>query len=130
MSRIKLLQHFSIYCRDLKPMRDFYIGTLGLPDLPRPEFPFPGNWLEAGSGHHIHLAKIRDGHITSSISENEDGYMDHHIGFLTDDLPGMKERLRERGVPFHDEPYGYPQIFFRDPEYNLIEVASAEMFEG
>ena len=56
--------------------------------------------------------------------------MDHHFGLLTDDLAGVKANLREHGIEFHDEPYGYPQIFFRDPENNLIEVASAEMFEG
>lgn len=129
MAHIKLLQHFSIYCRDLESMHDFYVNTLGLPELPRLEFPFPSYWLETGAGHHIHLSKLRDGHVTKSISENEDTYMDHHFGLLTDNLQGMKERLRERGIPFHDEPYGYPQIFFRDPENNLIEIASAEMFE-
>lgn len=130
MAQIKLLQHFSIYCRELEPMHHFYVNVLGLPELPRPEFPFPGYWLEIGEGHHIHLAKVREGHVKKSISENEDGYMDHHIGMLTDDLSGMKANLRGHGVEFHDEPYGYPQIFFRDPENNLIEVASAEMFEG
>lgn len=129
MAKIKLLQHFSIYCRNLEPMHHFYTVNLAMAELPRPEFPFPGYWLDAGEGHHIHLAKVKEGHVTHSISENEDGYTDHHFGLLTDDLDGMKERLRSSGVPFHDEPYGYRQIFFRDPENNLIEVASAEMFE-
>lgn len=128
MAKINLLQHFSIYCRDLEPMHKFYTAVLGMAELPRPEFPFPGHWLDAGQGHHIHLSKVHEGHISHSISENEDGYTDHHFGLLTDDLDGMKERLRSNNVAFHDEPYGYRQIFFRDPENNLIEVASAEMF--
>ncbi len=127
---IKLLQHFSIYTKELEPMHAFYTKVLGMPELPRPEFPFPGYWLEAGPGHHIHLSKLREGHVTKSISENEDTYQDHHLGLTTDDLAGMKDRLCDAGVPFHDEPYGYPQIFFRDPENNLIEVASEGMFAG
>ncbi|MDA0999488.1 MAG: VOC family protein [bacterium] len=128
MPRISLLQHFSIYCRELEPMHAFYAKVLGMKELPRPHFPFPGHWLEAGPGHHIHLSKLHEGHITHSISDNEDGYTDHHFGLVTDDLEGMKSRLRENAVAFHDEPYGYPQIFFRDPENNLIEVASEKMF--
>ena len=46
MAQIKLLQHFSIYCRELEPMHNFYVNVLGLPELPRPEFPFPGYWVK------------------------------------------------------------------------------------
>lgn len=130
MAKIKYLQHFSLYCRELEPMRAFYADVLGLPEIPRPHFPFPGHWLDAGGGHQIHLSKVREGHVSHSISENEEGYMDHHFGLVTDDLGSLKEKLRAHGVPFADEPYGYPQIFFRDPENNLIEVASTEMFGG
>lgn len=130
MRTIKLLQHFSIYCRELEPMHAFYTQVLGLPELPRPHFPFPGYWLDAGEGHHIHLSKVREGHVSHSISDNEADYMDHHFGLVTEDLGALKRRLCDHGVSFHDEPYGYPQIFFRDPENNLIEVASTKMFEG
>ena len=69
MAKIQLLQHFSIYCRDLNPMNQFYTEVMGMAVLPRPEFPFPGYWLDAGDGHQIHLAKVREGHVTHSISE-------------------------------------------------------------
>ena len=129
MSKIKFLQHFSLYCRDLPAMHKFYNEILGLPEMPRPHFPFPGYWFEAGQDHQIHLAKVSDTHVKHSISDNEDSYMDHHIGMVTENLDGMKERLKAHDIPFHDEPYGYPQIFFRDPENNLIEVASTAMFD-
>ena len=41
MSKIKFLQHFSIYCRDLPPMHKFYNEILGLPEMPRPALPLP-----------------------------------------------------------------------------------------
>ena len=119
MAHIKLLQHFSIYCRDLEPMHDFYVNTLGLPELPRPEFPFPGYWLETGAGHHIHLSKLRDGHVTKSISENEDTYMDHHFGLLTDNLQGMKERLASGGFPSTTSPTDIRRYFSAIPKTTL-----------
>ena len=100
MSKIKFLQHFSLYCRDLPAMHKFYNEILGLPEMPRPHFPFPGYWFEAGEDHQIHLAKVSDTHVKHSISDNEDSYMDHHIGMVTEDLEGMKERLKAHGVRF------------------------------
>ena len=49
-----------------------------------------------------------------------------HIAFRTDDLEGIKRRLTERGVPFADfgawAIKGWTQIFFHDPEGNIVEV--------
>jgi catechol 2,3-dioxygenase-like lactoylglutathione lyase family enzyme len=49
-----------------------------------------------------------------------------HTAFRTDDIEGIKRRLTERGVPFSDYGTwaipGWQQIFFHDPEGNIIEV--------
>jgi glyoxylase I family protein len=49
-----------------------------------------------------------------------------HIAFRTDDIEGIKRRLTERGVPFADYGTwaieGWHQIFFHDPEGNIVEV--------
>ncbi len=50
MAPISNLQHMSIYCRELEPMHPFYAGALGLEEIARPHFPFPGHWFEAGKG--------------------------------------------------------------------------------
>ena len=49
-----------------------------------------------------------------------------HIAFRTDDIESIKRRLTERGVPFADfgawAIEGWHQIFFHDPEGNVVEV--------
>jgi glyoxylase I family protein len=43
-----------------------------------------------------------------------------HIAFRTDDIEGIKRRLTERGGAWAIE--GWHQIFFHDPQGNIIEV--------
>jgi glyoxylase I family protein len=49
-----------------------------------------------------------------------------HIAFRTDDIEAFKRRLTERGIPFSDYGSwamdGGDQIFFHDPEGNVVEV--------
>lgn len=49
-----------------------------------------------------------------------------HIAFRTDDIAGFKERLKAKGIPFSDygtwAMKGWEQIFFYDPDGNVIEV--------
>ncbi|NDC60146.1 MAG: VOC family protein [Alphaproteobacteria bacterium] len=53
-----------------------------------------------------------------------------HIAFRTDDIEGIKRRLEERGVPYADYGAwaikGWTQIFFYDPEGNIVEVHQVE----
>ena len=49
-----------------------------------------------------------------------------HIAFRTDDIEAFKKRLEERGIPYSDygawAMNGWYQIFFHDPDGNVIEV--------
>ena len=49
-----------------------------------------------------------------------------HIAFRTDNIDTIKIRLKERGIPFSDygawAMKGWEQIFFYDPDGNVIEV--------
>ena len=128
MTTFKFLNHFTIYCSNMESMLRFYKEVLGLFEFPCREFPLEGHWLDVGDGHYLHL-KARKGETDPPLKELEKGgYKETHFGLVTDDLEALKERLRAHFLPFFDEPYGYPQIFFRDPEYNLIEVAADKMF--
>lgn len=52
-----------------------------------------------------------------------------HIAFRTDDIAAFKKRLEEKGIPYSDygtwAMNGWHQIFFYDPEGNVIEVHQA-----
>ena len=49
-----------------------------------------------------------------------------HIAYRTDDIEAFKAHLTEAGVPFadwgHQAVEGWAQIFFYDPDGNVIEV--------
>jgi catechol 2,3-dioxygenase-like lactoylglutathione lyase family enzyme len=53
-----------------------------------------------------------------------------HMAFRTDDIEAFKKRLDEKGVPYSDygewSMNGWYQIFFYDPEGNVIEVHQAD----
>lgn len=41
--------HVAIVVDDLEAARAFYLGTLGLTELPRPDLGVPGMWLQVGA---------------------------------------------------------------------------------
>jgi glyoxylase I family protein len=49
-----------------------------------------------------------------------------HIAFRTDDIEAFKRRLEEKNIPYSDygawAMSGWEQIFFYDPDGNIIEV--------
>lgn len=49
--------HTSFAVRDIERSKAFYGGVLGLEEIPRPNFPFPGAWFQAGTCQ-VHLIQI------------------------------------------------------------------------
>src|SRR4051812_5217629 len=52
--RVKGIDHVTLVVKDLERSRQFYAGTLGMREVPRPAFPFAGLWFQAGRTQ-IHL---------------------------------------------------------------------------
>ena len=52
-----------------------------------------------------------------------------HIAFRTDDLDAFKTRLKEKGINYSDygdwAMTGWKQVFFYDPDGNVVEVHQA-----
>ena len=46
--QVKSLDHVTIVVKDLERSRQFYVDGLGMTELPRPAFTFPGSWFQAG----------------------------------------------------------------------------------
>lgn len=116
------LDHFTLQCRpqDLPELRGFYADVLGLQDGPRPAFPFPGHWLYSGDRPVVHLA----GKLASRPAPGNAGGLDH-VSFQGHDLPALRQRLREQGIPFAEVPVpGFPlwQVFLQDPQGLRLEV--------
>ena len=55
MGLFKELNHVSITVTDVAKAREFYTGLLGLEEIPRPAFNFPGIWYSLGNGLSLHI---------------------------------------------------------------------------
>lgn len=129
------LHHLTIITRDLGKSLPFYREVFGLTEVPRPNFAVGGAWLACGSLQ-VHLILYPEGSFreTSVIDRN-----DWHFAFRTDDFEGTISRLTELGfgehLPQDDPKYllvfrsgiaGYPQLYLRDPDLNVVEINGAE----
>jgi catechol 2,3-dioxygenase-like lactoylglutathione lyase family enzyme len=112
--KLEGVHHVSLDVRDVEEARRFYVEVLGLEEIPRPAFPFPGAWLRSGA-QEIHLI-LRAGH------EAPQG---QHFAFRVDDVDAAAAALAVRGVAVGgpmDVPGAGRQAFLRDPSGNLIEL--------
>jgi len=128
------LHHVSLIVTDLDRALDFYQRAFGLDRLARPPFRTPGAWLACGPIQ-IHLVHNPAGSFrpVPTVDNN-----DWHFSFRTDDFHGVLEHLLAIGfredVPVDDPQHimvlrqglaGFPQLYIRDPDGNIIEVNGA-----
>ncbi|MBV9756036.1 MAG: VOC family protein [Alphaproteobacteria bacterium] len=126
------LHHVNLCTRDVAGMDAFYRSVLGL----QPE-PSLANQRVMGQGYSGQVAFVSDGDIQVHIAEQDLGVGFRtgnavnpvhrgHIAFRTDDIAAVKRRLDEQGVPYSDfgawAMRGWQQIFFYDPDGNVVEV--------
>ena len=77
----------------------------------------------------MHLAE-KDLHIGFRTGQAVNPLEKGHIAFRTDDIAAFKRRLEEKGIPYSDygawAMSGWQQIFFYDPDGNVVEVHQVE----
>ncbi|GGE25742.1 glyoxalase [Pullulanibacillus camelliae] len=122
MIDIDHLHHVSLAVTDLEKAKQFYGGILGLPELKRPPFDFPGAWYQVGNGqlHLIVHPESKTLRKTDSI-DTKDG----HMAIRIKDYKKALEYLKGKPVDIVEKPYstsGFSQIFCHDPDGNLIEL--------
>jgi glyoxylase I family protein len=108
------LHHVALNVHELEPALEFYVGQLGLTQLPRPDFGFPGAWLQAGD-HQIHLMEVPSATIDRA----------QHLALRVPDLDEAVAELETAGVSVRRSEYtpgAGRQAFFRDPSGNRIEL--------
>jgi len=127
--KVKQIDHVTIVIADIETTRRFYVDVLGMQQVPRPAFNFPGIWFQAGATQ-IHAT-------TESPEAGRAGWADrgttvasrgHHFAFEVDDAEAAAERLRELGIeivagPKH-RPDGPIQLYIHDPDGHLVELFS------
>ena len=126
------LHHINLSTQDVKKLETFYKDILFLDtqsdDLPTLEKKkgYSGDVSFVGDGKvQMHLAQqdlsvnFKTGHYINPVEKG-------HIAYRTDDIEAFKNHLKEHNIEFTDwgdiGVSGWHQIFFYDPDGNIIEV--------
>ncbi|MDJ0823964.1 MAG: VOC family protein [Rhodobacter sp.] len=126
------LHHVNLSTENVERMDAFYREVLG---LERESGGLPV--LEKSKGYAGDVAFVTDGAVQMHLAQKDvmagfaTGHVVNpvargHIAYRTDDLKAFKAHLDEMGVPYSDwgnaAVAGWHQIFFYDPDGNVIEV--------
>lgn len=127
--------HINFVSENVDRLHAFYTEVLGLDDIPQDNF--PRTEAEGARGYTGKIRFATDGGMQMHLAEKEltvafkNGQVINpvergHIAFRTDDLQAFLRLLDEKDIPYSD--YGttfakeWHQVFFQDPEGNVIEV--------
>jgi catechol 2,3-dioxygenase-like lactoylglutathione lyase family enzyme len=126
---VTAFDHVTIICADLKATRHFYVDLLGMVEVSRPAFKFPGLWFKAGTVQ-IHATQ-------QSAEAGRAGWGDqgttvvsrgHHFAFAVKDVTKALEIVQLHGVriasPLQQRPDGYKQVYLYDPDEHVVELVS------
>jgi catechol 2,3-dioxygenase-like lactoylglutathione lyase family enzyme len=116
------IHHVTINTADVDATVAFFNEVVGTHSVPRPDFGFPGAWLQLGSTM-FHLnggeaAKAMDGKI------HRGGGAVDHIALVAHDFDNVKKTLSAKKLPWRQNAIpsaGLWQLFVHDPNGVLIE---------
>jgi catechol 2,3-dioxygenase-like lactoylglutathione lyase family enzyme len=126
------LHHINLCSSNVSAMEAFYRTVLDLQPAPglnenrTPEGGYPGKVAFVTDGTtQLHLAE-KDFAVSFRTGQAINPVERGHIAFRTDDMEAFKRRLKEQGIRYADfgtwAMKGWEQIFFYDPDGNIIEV--------
>ncbi|WNS75921.1 VOC family protein [Bacillus sp. DTU_2020_1000418_1_SI_GHA_SEK_038] len=120
------LGYVILYVENLEKTKRFYENLLGL-EL-RNEF---GTYIEFNTGSTILSFNTREGgrEVTSlPIPNGIRKEQTFELGFVTEDVEGVVDVLREEGVPILiepvEKPWGQKVAYVEDPDGHYIEICS------
>ncbi len=116
--KVNGLNHVALRCTDLDRTRKFFAETLGLEEITRPAFNFPGAWFAAGR-QEIHL-------IVGVPDTRRQGAGGDHFSLEIDDMDEAVARMKARkakivGGP-GKRPDGALQLYVESPDGHIVEL--------
>ena len=130
------LHHINLSSNNVNKMNEFYKQVLLL-DTETNDLPI----LERKKGYSGEVEFVTDGNIQTHLAEKDldvnfkTGHSINplergHVAYRTDDLDEFKKHLENKGIKYSDwgetAVAGWKQIFFYDPDGNIIEVHEKE----
>ena len=127
--------HINLASNNVSKLHDFYTKVLQLENIPMENFPRPEETETTGYSGEIkfatdglmqmHLAE-KDLNVSAKHKMHINPVEKGHIAFRTDDIEAFLKILKKNKIQYAD--YGtafakeWHQVFFYDPEGNVIEV--------
>jgi glyoxylase I family protein len=122
MMAVERIHHVAVNVTDLAQSRRFYTEVLGLSEIPRPDFDFPGAWFALGA-QQLHLIVHPPARTLRETKEIDS--RDGHFALRVRSYLEALDHLRALEVPHSARPQGktsFQQIFITDPDGNVIEL--------
>ena len=127
--------HINIVSKNVSKINDFYKKILEMEVIPQNNFPRTKESEKKGYNGEIQFLKnneiqfhLAEKNFNVAFKNNQilNPVEKGHIAFRTDNIKKFIKRLKDNNIPYSD--YGtnfakeWYQIFFQDPEGNIIEV--------
>jgi catechol 2,3-dioxygenase-like lactoylglutathione lyase family enzyme len=113
------LHHVSFAIQDLDASKRFFGSVLGLEEVERPNFSFPGAWYALGDRQlHLIVESSAGRQSADRISRSD------HMALEVGNLDSVKKVLQAAGIEYGEgsnQALGMDQIFCRDPDGHVIE---------
>ena len=127
--QIQGFDHITLVVKDLDRSRDFYVGLLGLKEVPRPDFAFNGLWFQYNDVQiHLILEHDQSGPAGYPDQVKRTSTRNHHFAFRVQDAAAAAVRIKELGLPLVNDakhrPDGAVQVFVHDPDGHCVELCS------
>ena len=113
--RFTHIDHCSVLITDLAKARAFYVGVLGLKEIPKPKtFDFVALWFQLEDGQTLHLLQ----------KPQPDTRSPRHFALLVPDVNAARAHFRLHGIEIQETgPIPHCDRFFVfDPDGNRIEI--------
>lgn len=121
--------HITLIVSDIEKTRAFYVDKLGMQQVDRPEFDFPGVWFQLGTTQiHATLEGPEAGQAGIGDRGNSVVSRGHHFVFCVADCFSEAEKLQGLDIEIlhgpKQRPDGAVQVYFRDPDGHTVELVS------
>lgn len=127
--QVNSFDHVTLICADLAATRKFYVDFLGMQEVPRPAFKFPGLWFQTGNVQ-IHATEESPEAGPAGWNEQKRSVVarGHHFAFAVDDVAQTLAAVEAHGIrvasPLQQRPDGFKQLYLYDPDGHLVELVS------